>query len=242
MASFKPFVSVNKSADRLAVAGMVAPRLVPGLPGGGGVFLTRTDISGNAVASTPVPVATMPSVKIVQRTGGGVSLLIRLNSNYAATLDAAGIERIAARMTEQCRNMSHGPLSLRILARLHHPYGRDKGGIGRRVPGVGRRVRGVRGSVPNLSVINAQSGRLARSWDYKITPDDQGLTIDIFNTAPEAWFVTAGTIRMQAHSPVAFVLQLFRAAMLSEWRSEATRAYHADKARAQLTTTLRLAA
>lgn len=238
MASFKPFQSVNASADRL----QSKPCLVPGLIGTPGQFYTQTDISGTVDINAPLPVATMPSVQIVRRSNGGVSLLIRLNSNYAAMLDDTGIERMAARMTEQMRDFSHGRLSTKRLRQMGHPYGRSSRGLmrGKLGRGIGR-VAGFRGSVPNLTIINEQTGVLARSWDYRVRRDAQGVLVNIFNTAPEAWYVIAGTARMQAHGPMAFVLKLWRAAMLSEWSGEASRAYHVDKARAQLLTTLRMA-
>lgn len=239
---FEPFAHAARTAAIFGgVADLLPPRMVPGLPAVGASPLavrhpqigsTMTDISGNVDPLAPIPVASLSTVDIRQRSGGGVSLFMRLHTNYAATMNMQGLHALAQRMVTQLRNMSRGPLTRRLLAQMHHPYGRDKGGIGRRVPGFGRRVAGVRGSVPNLTVINYQTGRLERSWGYSIAPEPQGATVELFNTAPEAWYVTSGTIKMQAHSPLTYVATMFRPELLTEWRREATQAYHRQAAMA----------
>jgi hypothetical protein len=236
MAAFNPQASVKANAARF-LEPRLAPRFVSGLPGLRGRVATLTDISGHRPPA-PVPVAGIASAQVLQRRGGGVTLRTRLSSNYAATLDDSGINQIAERMTQQMRDMSRGQWSLKAIAAAGHFYGRDKGGIGRRLPGRGRHVIGVHGSVPSLTVINEQTGQLLRSWDYSVTRDAAGVTIEIFNTAPESWFVTAGTIKMQAHSPVVFVMQMFRGTLMTEWRREASAAYHRQKAQAALSATL----
>src|SRR6186997_3006498 len=80
---------------------------------------------------------------------------------------------------ELARQYSQGPYSTAELRRLGHPYARRHG-----APGL------------DPSLINRQSGLLARSWRREGPLEkDGGLHTSVFNDAPEAFFM-GGTEKM----------------------------------------------
>lgn len=165
--------------------------------------------------------------------------------------DTAPIEAMANNVLSLLRNMSQGPLTTKLLAQMGHPYGYNlnpkKGWQPRHVPGgaIGRnigKIKGVRGSVPTLTVINRQSGKLADSWTFDLIRTPDGLTLQWRNTAktekgnaPYPYFLAAGTKRggrplMQAHGPFAYAPLQSIPQIDVAWRRVALQAFHREQA------------
>lgn len=164
--------------------------------------------------------------------------------------DIAPIEALADNVLALLRNMSQGPLTTKLLREMGHPYGYNlnprKGWQPRHVPGgiVGRnigKIKGVRGSVPTLTVINRQSGKLADSWTFDLIRTPDGVTLQWRNTAktekgnaPYPWFLAASTKRdgrplMQAHGPFAYAPLQSIPQIDIAWRRVAQQAYHREQ-------------
>lgn len=161
-----------------------------------------------------------------------------LSSPYASQMteaDLAGVTSQAGRMLEMMKLMSAGPYTSRDLRLMGHPYGYDEVDdkkVPRKVGRYGRagnRVsighpKGVRGSVPTMNVINSQSGDLQHAWQwgYELTPT--GISVKFWNDSlsanqgPKLWWLTAGTKKMQPHSPVWYVAQRMLPDLEREWR------------------------
>lgn len=209
---------------------LIAARALPGLPAipraPRALGQTTTDLA----RTTPIEVAGLPSVKIKPLEAGdvksGVCIEVSLKTRYGASLSDAlpALNGVSALMLARYEAMSQGTLSSATLAKMGHPYGRDKGGVGRRVPrGVGF-VRGVRGSAPNLTVINRQSGELARSWKREVVKTPSGAILRFTNDSLPAFLLAAGTRRMQAHGPFSYLPATFQSRIRSAWQSEVSRA------------------
>lgn len=175
----------------------------------------------------PIGIVNMPSATMTQRSGGGTDISLQLNTKYAGSLgDLKALRVVAEQMVKRLEAQSHGPLRTQQLVQLGHPYGRDKGGVPRKLPKTtsGRRighVKGIRGSVPDLTVINEQSPNgLAVQWGYEITVNTKGVLLTFYNDAPYSLYVLAGTRTMQAHGPATYVLVLFRDQLRSAWQTE----------------------
>lgn len=191
-------------------------------------------------AGTFLDVAGEPSLKLYFLNGAAV-IELRRQTRFGGDVtaaDLAGMRSVQHQVLTQLVNMSQGPYSLVDLARMGHPYGfdvvkSDKGvqRLPRRVPRYyqGKRignVPGVRGSVPTLTVINKQSGLLAKSWstDLNFDPETGILSIKWSNDAqtkkgfPYAWALAHGTRKMQSHGPWTYAPIRYMAAFDREWR------------------------
>lgn len=220
---------------RLADAARDITRLsrVPALPA------TATPAKPNRGATTtnlsrPQLTASMsnaPSMKISALDGGrgGVEVVIRRNARFAGIVDKGdvrGMQRLADEMIEQMKNQSQGTLSLKQLRKMGHPYGRNASGLQRgKIRGVGN-VRGVRGSVPNLTVVNKQSGAFAGAWKSSVDVDESGVTVRLINTTPYAAALALGTRRMVAHGPFSSVVMRYTSRINSEWQKAVRGAYN----------------
>lgn len=199
----------------------------PGLPGEGRRLryagATITDLANRA----PIEISSMPSATISKRPGGGTNVTLHLKTRYADSLgDLKHLHAVAKQVVRRMEAQSHGPLKTRQQRALGHPYGRDKGGVGRKLPRTtsGRRighVAGIRGSVPDLSVINQQSTNgLATKWGYEIIRTSAGVDLVFFNEADYSFWLAAGTRTMQAHGPWSYVLIVFRSQIRSAWQKD----------------------
>ena len=176
-------------------------------------------------------VSIAPSMKINALDGGrgGVEVVIRRNARFVGIVDKGdtqGLQRLANEMIEQMRRQSEGTLSLKQLRKMGHPYGRNARGLQRgKIRGIGN-VRGVRGSVPNLAVVNKQSGAFARSWESSVDVDESGVTVRLINTTPYASALALGTRKMVAHGPFSSVVTRYTSRINSEWQKAVRGAYN----------------
>jgi hypothetical protein len=185
-------------------------RLVPGLPAvRSSPLAARSPQVGATITNldNPSPVARVqgrPSMKLERLPDGGLRLRIQSNVTRAALLDEAdlaSLRTIAQNMVSRARAQSQGPLSLKDLRRRGHPYGRNARGLMRGKLGRIGSVKGARGAVPNLSVVNRQTGVFAAAWVAEAGLNDRGPYIDLINESEIAAYLGMGTRRMQAHGP-----------------------------------------
>jgi len=208
-------------------------RMMPGLPKAAPANLsgrspnmgrTITDLSNRG----PIPVSGLPSVKLSPRESGRldsgvkVTMALRLKNALAKgewgqinERDLQPVQRVLDFMVKDAIALSQGPYSLRQLAAMGHPYGRDSG-TPRKVPNLSH-VKKIKGTVPSLSVINKQSGNLLRLWSSRLVMTEDGVDALLENSAPYAFYLAAGTRNMQAHGPFTTVAARHRSALLSAW-------------------------
>ncbi len=194
-----------------------------------------------------------PSAEVYQAPGGDTIQKVALNTKYADDIDITEIEQLGREWIGLMRRMSMGPHSADDLREMGYPYGYGKpadtkGGYTpaepaswdrlsrpRQIPSMGahRRVRGARGSVPNRSIINTQSGGLVANWYFRLMRWYGGVTMLFGNRAFQSWFLAHGTIKMQAHGPWAIVAQRLLPKLHKAWRLAAYRAWRRQMQRAQ---------
>jgi hypothetical protein len=168
---------------------------------------TSTDLANlRPLSQMPtVDVVNQPAMKVVGRPDGSAVVSIRRNTRFIGMVedsDLAGLEKVAKAIMDDMVRQSQGPLTTRMLRRMGHPYGRNARGRMRGKLGNIGKVHGIRGSVPNLAVINRQSANgLASQWRHEIKRDAGGVTIEFINEAPYAAYLALGTRKMQAHGP-----------------------------------------
>ena len=169
-----------------------------------------------------------PSVRFIKQEDGGVAIEIDRFTSYDEELEAmdmAPLEEIVHDMVAMFTAMSQGPLSLQELRARNHPYGMGKvvvvnGKLVRRGK-LGRigHARGVRGSVPNMSIVNKQSANgFASKWSGEVVKQDNGVKLKIENTSPVASYLCFGTTRMTSHGPWEYVTRHFLSRINSAWR------------------------
>jgi hypothetical protein len=184
---------------------------------------TLTDL--NQEVGDPVDVFNMPSVKLQSTGDGGVEVKMQLNTRYAEQLpdEPEELKAVVDDIVKQARVMSRGPFTLARLRALGHPYGRDADGP-RKTPKGLRHIKGRRGAVPDLTVVNQQSGDLARSWKSEVTRSGRGIRLTVANMAQHAAYVALGTRRMQAHFPLPYLLVKNQSAIRSAWQKQVRKA------------------
>jgi hypothetical protein len=158
------------------------------------VSLRHSNLGATTGRGDVATVAGQPSMILRATTSGGVATEIARNSKYIENItdaELAGVRRIARDMVSDARRSSQETLSRRDLRKRNHPYG-----YGSSAPS-GKTRRGV----SNMSVLNKQSGRLARSWRQEVRRGKGGLLIRLRNTAPYAKYTALGTDKMRAHGP-----------------------------------------
>ncbi|RYX84228.1 hypothetical protein EON83_11065 [bacterium] len=154
-----------------------------------------------------------PSLRITREIGGSTVITLRRNISNMEALSSADMEFVQTwgeAVLKHLRDLSRGPYSAARLRAMGHPYGYAESPLkgdaafkGRKVPrraGIGN-PKGVRGAVPTMSVINSQSGNLARSWSMEWERDERGFEVRFRNSAEYGWYLAHGTTRMQAHGP-----------------------------------------
>lgn len=204
-------------------------RIFPGLPAVPSVAQARkaprigstaTDLDATAGL---LDVANAQSVKVRKLPNGGVAIEVRRNIRFPGLIDdhdADGLRRLAADFVDQMKGYSRGPLNARELRRRGHPYGRGLQPSGAKrgtIRGIGR-VKGMRGSVPDLSIINTNGGEFERAWESSVEVDATGATLTITNSTPYAFYLAAGTGKMKAHGPFTQVPIRNLARINSEWQ------------------------
>ena len=194
----------------------------------------------------------MPSLRMYLNDNNNTVASLRRMTNYMEYIEASDLSAmraIAQGAYFMMKNMSQGPYTLKVLRAMGHPYGFDKvvedgtirkvpRRVRRYVPGVGSigHAKGVRGSVPNMTVINKQSGNLDRSWRWGFTMDKNGITLNWWNEAkskdgfPYPFALMGGTVKMQAHGPWTYVLARALPDIDREWRAITLRAFRRAQA------------
>jgi hypothetical protein len=197
----------------------------------------------------------MPSFHLYQHaTSGNFVMSLQRKTQYMSDVqpgDLAGIRALGDAMYEMLKHMSQGPYKTPTLRAMGHPYGFDQkpGGevVGRRIArsvrGVGSigHVRGVRGSVPDRTVVNEQSGEFLRSWRWNYTLSADGAHLNFWNTAKTdprsgnpisiGWLLSHGTTRMQPHGPFTYVAAVFVGQFNAEWTRVTQRAFARHQSR-----------
>lgn len=106
-------------------------------------------------------------------------------------------------MKLQAIRLSHGELKTKQLRRLAKQVNRGRGLYSQASP------------VPpmNPGILNLQTGRLARSWQTRLTFQADGTQVTLFNTARYAKFML-GTVKMIARPILEEVIHLEKDARL----------------------------
>ncbi len=265
-------VSPHAPSPREAVA-PANPSSLPGLPAVGkaspyaarNANLGQTNIA-NGVESylqvlrspaTPrtddpyLEVAGQPSLRIFLENGTNDTVIeLRRRSNYTDHMtDFSGLMHGQESALEMLRAMSQGPYTERDLIRLNRPYA-TKNLASRKLPSQfgGKRlnaVKGIRGAVPNLTIVNKQSGHFAESWESGFRIENGEVILTWRNTAktergfPYAFALAAGTTKMRAHGPFTYAVIRHMAQMDTAWRRESARAWHQSQTMPMRTTARR---
>lgn len=207
-------------------------RLLPGLPatrlpgnrnrvGLSSPNLGATVTNLNGMIPTVVQVGGAPSIQMKRRDRGGVTTTVQRSSPYTdflTTPDINLIRVVARKIVADAEASSQGPLTTAILRKRGHPYGR-----GRR-QGLGR-IQGRQVGVSNLTIINSQSGALAKRWSYKLNVYKSGIDIDLINTKRYAGYLAFGTSKMKAHGPFTSSIVKHLAELNQVWLQTTRQAY-----------------
>lgn len=185
----------------------VTPLRVPGLPVAAST--PRSPSIGATTTNLTAPedvadVSGQPSMKIHGFTDGIAMTTVERKTKYASLLDERDLkelQRYADRVVERMIAQSQGPLTTKQQRRMGHPYGRNERGHMRGKLGNIGHVKGRRGGAPNLTIVNRQSGKFARSWSALARLTPFGAAVDWKNSAEYARFLALGTRPMQAHGP-----------------------------------------
>lgn len=202
------------------------------------------DWQGTVVEPLRMSMEGYPSVDLYRAPGGDTIQKVELRSNYMPDVDTAEIEQLAREWNALLVTMSWGPYTLDDLRAMGHPYGYGQKtdppttGWGklfqpRAIPRMPRHVPGIRGSVPNRSIINIQSGAFQSSWYVRILRWYGGLNLLFGNSAMYAWFLAHGTRFMQAHGPWETVARRLLGRLHKVWRLTAYRAWQKAMERAR---------
>lgn len=185
-------------------------------------------------ADNPPPdlmdVSNQPSMKVVRLPGGGVAIEIQRKVRYPGLVDDRDLDamrKVGAQMIGELQGFSRGPLSRAELRRRRHPYGRGSTPSGAKrgtIRGIGR-VKGIRGSVPDLSVVNKQSGAFEDAWSTEVELTDNGAKLVITSDTPYSGFLAFGTVKMRAHGPFTQVPVRFLSRINSAWQRAVRSAY-----------------
>ena len=201
---------------------------VPGLPQLPRLPGRRTETGGTLTQLVnPKPYSEVighPSMRVVRTEDGGVQTILKRNAKAAEFMTDADFRKFAAILNDvkaEAIKLSQGPLSLKELRRRGHPYGRG----GRR----GRIASSGRAGIPNLAIVNRQSGKLAGAWSVQIKRGKSGADFILENSAQWAAFVALGTKRMAAHGPFTASLQRRLNKLDAAWRQAAKEAYFREQ-------------
>ena len=174
-----------------------------------------------------------PSQTLYQNSAEETIDEFRLNSQATSNADLSAIERDADQMLQVARAASMGPYSRKDLHQMGHPYGWGypselvswgKLTRPRAIPAMGRHanLKGTRGRVANRDMLNFDpdvgATHLKDQWFIEVIPDREGVTIRLGNRAPYAWFLSHGTVKMQAHGPWSMITDRFLSQLQSDWR------------------------
>lgn len=173
---------------------------------------------------------------------------VSLESAHGADVDISGLQALGAMWFNLLKTLSRGPLSLKTLKEMGHPYGYGQGKAltgwdrlkhPRKAPTQPKRsFKGIRGSVANLDIVNSQTGLFERSWRWSVLQWYGGATLNFWNEAktkrgaPYPWFLFHGSRYVQAHGPWGCVAREMVPKVMVEWRRSTYQAYLRAKARA----------
>lgn len=190
------------------------PRGLPGLPklknvhprAGGTISASGTGIANiHPDLASSLSVVRVPGLRLEEYGEGGAASILTLKSKnikHISEADLEPIRKIMGKVKQDAQNLSLGPLTLKILARMGHPYGFDKGtGRARKLPVRIGHVKGIKGYVTNLAIINIQTGDLHSSWSIEVEKVGDVVECRLINTVEYAWYLAHGTDKMQAHGP-----------------------------------------
>lgn len=155
-------------------------------------------------------VRSFSNVELVEEEGGGASTVITFTSRWVHRLKDSDLLRMREIMGF-CKSFailfSHGPLTLKMLKAMGHPYGFNgtlRNPVPRQLPkSAQRHVKGsgIRGSVPNLTIVNIQTGDFEAAWASEVYIKDDSIVCKLSNSMEYAWYLAGGTTIMQAHGP-----------------------------------------
>lgn len=245
-------MNLNRLADEkktesrlpdLIVAGLIPVRSSP-------LAAKRPDI-GSTVTNvnnpmTKVSVAGQPSIQLERLPNGGVSINIRRMPRFPGLVDAHDLEGwlgVGDSIIRYLENMSHGPLTAKDRRRLGYPYGRGlrvEGGRymlkGKKRGKLGRigHVKGIRGSVPNMNIINNQTGRFDGAWRREIDLSGPESVLRIICDDPVIAYLAFGTYKMQAHGPFTYAAVKFLPQINSVFQKAVRAAYARKRVEADL--------
>lgn len=202
-------------------------RIVPGLPAIPGGRNARQGATQTVLGARRPPftdVANRPSMKIVEGSNGAIMTVQEMRSKWADFMteqDLRPVYQLLNEVEAEAKALSHGSVSLKELARRGHPYGRGlKHGRKR-----GRVAPSGRAGVPNMAVVNKQSGRFAESWDTHIQHFKAGIRLVLGNDAPYAAHLALGTKNLRAHGPFSAAMVRKRPAIDAAWSRAAKKAF-----------------
>lgn len=182
---------------------------LPDLPGLGGLAATTTYVGSH---QPEADVMGSPTAKVLRGANGEAIVLLQRRTAHSAFVtnsDLTPLREVMRRVKQDAISLSQGPLSLKALGAMNHPYGRGpwspsgyrRGKLGRLQAGVRMSRSPSRGGVRNTAVINRQSGALQGKWHYRVQRSKQGVDMILYNTAEYAAYLALGTTRMKAHGP-----------------------------------------
>lgn len=178
------------------------------------VTQNRAPLGGNTAQKHTVLKSSsrVSSVKVFRLSGGAVATVVELKAEHAELLTIqmlAPIQRILDRMVATAKSLSRGPLTLKRLADMGHPYGKGK----RR--SLGRLTR-AKGAI-SQDVVNKQSGAFAAAWRGKMEIEPVGVTLRVINDNRVAEFLAFGTSKMREHGPQRLAVTRHLAELRSAW-------------------------
>jgi len=216
----------------------------------GGLQPAAYQTADMGIVSEPLEMATAghPSTSIYREDEATVQEIV-LHTRYMDWMvpaDEAWIEQAAQQWVYLMHTMSQGPYSLSELREMGHPYGYggphtekvptwERLSRPRKTPSMGLfagNVKGTRGRVSDLSIINVQTGTLDAAWRYELEWGEGTVRLRIVNATPAAWFLSHGTVKMQAHGPWQTAQERLLPGIMSAWRTRAGAAWRRSQGRA----------
>lgn len=120
----------------------------------------------------------------------------------------AAAKRIEDVLMERADWWSSGPYSLRVLAKMGHPYARRRMSLRTGRTGRKTRIYAVRVGEKFPNRINVQSGDFRSSWKTRVSHGPNKLIVELSNDSEHAKYLTkAGTSKMVPRNPLAGIMR-----------------------------------